>query len=113
MPKYARNWRIFNKNEFDSELKNINWDNATNPNIGTDHSFDNFYFKIEKLLDEMAPVKKLTKKEMGLKGAPWITYGLLKSMNERDSIYKKFCTEKDPNVKSALKRNILPLEIVL
>jgi len=105
MPKYARNWRIFNKNEFESELKNINWNNVTNQDIGTDQSFDNFYFKIEKLLDEMAPVKKLTKKEMGLKRAPWITYGMLQSMKERDYIYKMFCAEKNPIAKSALKNS--------
>ena len=51
----------------------------------------------------MAPVKKLTQKEIGLKKSPWITHGILKSMNQRDYLYKKFTIEKDPGLKSALK----------
>jgi len=102
-PKYARNWRIFNKNEFKSELNNINWNEITDPDIGTDLSFSRFYYKIEKLLDEMAPVKKLSHKERGLKKSPWITHGILNSMNKRDYLYKKFTLENDPGLKSALK----------
>ena len=103
IPKYARNWRIFNKNEFESELKNIDWNEIINSDIGTDRSFNSFYYKIEKLIDEMAPVKKLTKKEIGLKKSPWITYGILKSIHERDLLYKKFTMEKDPLLKSSIR----------
>ena len=102
-PKYARNWRIFNKNEFESELNSVNWSEIIDPDIGTDLSLNRFYYKIEKLIDEMAPVKKLSRKEIGLKRSPWITHGILKSMNQRDYLYKKFSLEKDPCIKSTLK----------
>ena len=46
----------------------------------------------------MAPVKKLMKKkEIGLKKSPWITYGILKSINERDLLYKKVYNGKRLN----------------
>ena len=64
--KFGRNWRIFNKNEFKNELEKSSRDNVISPHIDTNTSVSNFYFKIEKLLDEMAPVKKLTKKEIDL-----------------------------------------------
>ena len=104
-PKYARNWRLFNKNEFESELNSVNWSEIVDPDIGTDLSFNRFYYKIEKLLDEMAPVKKLTRKEAGLKRSPWITNGILKSMNHRDYLYKKFTLENDPSIKLTLKNS--------
>jgi len=103
VPKYARNWRIFNQNEFKSALCHIDWTEVTRPDIGTDISFNRFYYTIEKLLDEMAPVKKLTQKEIGLKMSPWITHGILKSMNHRDYLYKKFTSEGDPVTKTTLK----------
>ena len=68
--KFARNWRIFNKNEFKEELFKIDINPIFNPLVGTDESFDFFYEKTEKLLDEMAPLKKLSKKEIGLKQSP-------------------------------------------
>ncbi len=43
----------------------------------------------------MAPVKKLTKKEAGLKQRPWITKDILNSMSERDIFYKAFIKEKN------------------
>ena len=54
----------------------------------------NFYFKIEKLLDEMAPVKRLTKKEIGLQQSPWITPDIMSAINERNKLYKEFIEEK-------------------
>ena len=42
----------------------------------------------------MAPVKKLTKKEIGLKQRPWITLDILAAINERNKLYKEFIDEK-------------------
>ena len=92
--KFARNWRFFNKNEFKEELLKININPVFNPIISTNESFDIFYKKTEKLLDEMAPMKKLSKKEIGLKQSPWITFGLLTSMKDRDYLYKMYIKEK-------------------
>ena len=94
--KYGRNWRIFNKNEFKDELNRCSWEDVTSPNVNTDASVTNFYRKVEKLLNEMAPVKKLTRKEIGLQERPWINNILLIDMLERDKLYKDFLEEKNP-----------------
>ena len=65
----------------------------TSPHIDTNTSVSNFYFKIEKLLDEMAPVKKLTKKEIGLQQRPWITPDIFAAINERSQLYNEFIDE--------------------
>ena len=57
----------------------------------------NFYFKIEGLLDEMAPVKKLTKKEIGLQHRPWLTPDIMAAINELNKHYKEFVEEKSPD----------------
>ena len=84
--KYARNWRMFNQNEFTEELLKTNWDDIYDPSTNTNQKFKSFYEKIEKLLDEMAPVQKLTKKEVGLSNRPSITFGILASMKQRDKL---------------------------
>ena len=93
--KSLRNWRIFNKREFDDELGNIRWENIIKPESNTEVSCSLFLTKTTKLLDEMAPFRKLTRKEIELQQKPWITQGILKSMNKRDSIYKEFAIETD------------------
>ena len=69
----------------------------TAPDIDTNSSTKNFFDNVNKLLDEMAPVKKLTRKEKGLFERPWITSGILASMRTRDLLYSEFIKEKNPS----------------
>ena len=55
--------------------------------LDTNTSVSNFYFKIETLLDEMVPLKKLIKKEIGLQQRPWITPDIIAAINERNKLY--------------------------
>ena len=71
-----------------------------NERNGTEICYQSFYLKIEKLLDEMAPYCKMTKKEIRLEQRPWITQGLLISMSVRDKLYKRRALEKDEQVKN-------------
>ena len=47
----------------------------------------------------MAPVKKLTKKEIGLQQRPWITPDMLAAINERNKLYTEFIEDKSPDSK--------------
>ena len=72
-----------------------------------------FFKKIEQLLNEMAPFKTLSKKEHNLYIKPWLTSGILRSIQIRDLLHKQFLKEKDPNKKNNLfnkykrRRNII------
>ena len=100
--KYARNYRNFNNREFSEELSKVNWSDVINNNNDTNESYKLFYYKIEKLLDEMAPYRKVTKNELRLEQRPWITRGILVSMRKRDKLFKSMAREKDPNIKSEI-----------
>ena len=98
--KYSRDWRNFNKQRFAYELSKYDWINVTSPDLGTNVSTNNFFDNVNTLLDEMAPIKMLTKKEKGLMERPWITTGILASMKSRDLAYSNFTREKDPSAKT-------------
>ena len=72
-----------------------------------------FLDKINDILNVMAPIRKLTKREQKLKINPWITSGLLKSMRDRDKLYKQFTKESDQVKKNDIfsifkkKRNLI------
>ena len=99
--KYARDYRNFNKREFSEELSNIDWNyiNNNNNNIGTNRSYNLFYYKVEKILDEIAPYRKMTKNELRLEQRPRITCEILQSMRKRDNLYKSMAREKDSVLK--------------
>ena len=50
----------------------------------------------------MAPVRRLSRKEVNLLTRPWITNGILKSIQSRDQIHKLFLKEKDEDKKKEL-----------
>ena len=114
--KYGRSYKNFNQNEFENELKLINW---TELFIGktSEDCYNIFFNSIEKLLDEMAPIRRLSKKEISLLKRPWITNGLLKSMHNRDQTHSLFVKENDPETKDELfkiykrKRNLVKILI--
>ena len=98
--KYARDFQNFNKRESDEELSNLDWSDTIDERNGTEICYQSFYLKIEKLRDEMAPYRKMTKKEIRLEQRPWITQGLLISMRVQDKLYKRCALEKDEQVKN-------------
>ena len=103
---YQRNFKYFNEREFKETLNGINWDNilslnASDPNL----SMNNFYNQINILLDEVAPYKKLTKKEIKLKSKPWITIDIQHLMQKRDKLHTKYCQEPNKTKKEELYLN--------
>ena len=62
----------------------------TSPDIDSNSSTKNIFDNVNKLLDQMAPVKKLIRKEKGLIERPWITSGILASMRTRDLLHSEF-----------------------
>ena len=112
--KFGRSFENFNPNEFSNELKLINWNQILHGKSSPE-ALKIFYGVIEKLLDEMAPRKRLTKKELDSYKRPWVTFGLLKSMEERDLAFKLFAKETDTSKKDILwesfrvKRNLIKI----
>lgn len=101
--KTGRSYKHFNNDEFEKELSEINW-TLLFENKNTEQCFEIFFNKVEGILNVMAPIKTLTKKETDLYEKPWITTGLLKSMKNRDKIHKRFVKEKDVEIKNGLFR---------
>ena len=92
--KFARDFRNFNKREFEEELANCDWSDIVSGNYGTDYSYTLFYKKIKDILDLLAPYRKLTQREIKLEQMPWITRGIFVSMGIRDDLLKLRNNEK-------------------
>ena len=112
VPKFGRSYKNFRNEEFQEELGRIEWNSLFKDKTVNDQ-VKIFLDKINVILDIMAPIRKLSKRENKLKLNPWITKGLLKSMSDRDKLYKQFIKETDANKKQDLfitfkkKRNLI------
>ena len=101
--RFGRNFRNFNNNEFQEYLSKIDWD-ANFHNKNTDNCIEFLIKNIERLLDEMAPMKRLSNRDIGLKQRPWICHEILDLMKERDKYHKKYVREHNPDRKEVIFR---------
>ena len=92
---FYRDWKSFNKESFIEDLKNFNWDNLLLlENNNPDYSFELFFKKFNELLESHVPLKRFSKRQLKSVSKPWITKGIKKSIMTRDSLLKKFHSEK-------------------
>ena len=78
------------------DLQNINWNmelqlNSENINIST----EKFISKINNLINDSAPLKELSNAKQKIQTKSWITKGILKSIKNKNKLYKKMCWTKD------------------
>ena len=84
-------------------MSQTNWDeilliNENDPNM----MLNNFHQHINYLLDEFAPYKKLSKKDLKLKSKPWINNLILNEMNIRDNLLHKYSKMKNKDNVTAI-----------
>ena len=112
LPKIGRSYKNFSDRSFSEELNKIDWPHILEGK-NTDSHIEIILAKTTSILDKMAPMKKLTKREAKVKQVPWLTMGILKSISGRDALHNKFLKEKNSEKKAALfslykiKRNII------
>ena len=83
---YSHDFKNFNEVQFESELCNIDWKSA---------------FEINK---KDAPIKKLSNKDKKTMKKPWITKGILKSIEKKNRIYRKCIRTKNATKKEEHKQ---------
>ena len=64
-----------------------------------EEAFNTFYSIVDNILNVMVPTKLLNRKEIGILINPWLTKGILKSIDTRDKLYKSFITGVHPDIK--------------
>ena len=65
----------------------------------------------------MAPIKKMTRKEIGLQERPWINHDIFVAMSERNKLHKDFLLEKNHFLRQEMyviykvKRNLVTFKL--
>ena len=74
-------------------------------NKNVNRSFDHFVNTFNELLSFHAPIRRMSKQEKKLRSKPWITKGILTSINMKNRIHRKYCRTKNNNAKEELYSN--------
>ena len=86
---FKRNHSDVNINKFRQKLSDIEWQNVINNNDVND-DYTKFIEKFNILYDECIPLKKCTVNRKKDPLSPWISKGLLKSINKKNKLYKQY-----------------------
>ena len=107
-----RCFKKFNIDNFKNDLMRINLidriKDDDNPNI----SMLQLLQTLENLLDVHAPFKELTKNEQKTESKPWLTKGILKSINVKDKLYKKYLKHKPGLNKENIFQSCIEIKLV-
>lgn len=88
---------------FTEKLQNATWQNlATDSDVN--NAFDNFNSTFETLYNSSFPVQTVKVKLYYNQYKPWITKGILKSIQHKNKLYKKSLMENTPESKTNYKK---------
>ena len=80
----------------------VDWDSLINNDKDVNLSFNNFLKRINAILDNHAPLRKVTQKKLRLRSKPWTTLGLQKSISIKNSLFAKFIKSNYINQKNEM-----------
>ena len=85
----------FNPQKFIVDIKGLDLSNTLKQHNNVNHSYDVFHDLFIKVINNHAPVKTLSKKEIKMQKKPWISNGILKSITKRNKYYSNFMRTND------------------
>ena len=91
-PKY-RDFSSFSQDMFLHDLNQITWDSTYDVN-DVDKLFSSFFSKVNRVINEHAPLKTASRKKVKQLLKPWITKGILKSVHLKNQFFCSGKTEK-------------------
>ena len=77
--RIVRDFKSFNQENYIKDISNINLDEVKDVD-DVNVIYNNFHDKLIKIIDNHAPYKVLSRKELRWKRKPWLTPGIQKSI---------------------------------
>lgn len=94
---FRRNFKNFDPIQFTQEINNMDW--TINADDDVNDATQTLLTVTEQLLDQHAPLTRLSNKLLKQRQKPWIDQSILTTIKNKDTIYKKSISEKNPTLK--------------
>ena len=85
----------FDSKKLAREIDDFNLDDKIKNYSEISEKYDLFHKNIIEVINNNAPIREQTKREMKRKKKPWITKGILKSIKTKNILLKQFLRNKD------------------
>ena len=97
---YERDWSKFVQQNFVLDYFDKDWSDVLQlDQQDVNLSINSFLDKMNSILDEHGPLKRVNKYKLKFKSKPWIIPAIQKSISVKNNLIKKFIISKDPQAK--------------
>ena len=93
--KYFRDYSKFNKDLYLDDIKLIDWHEILNPEKNLNEKVQEAINTLNKIVDKHAPIKLASQSKQRQLNKPWLTKGILKSVNRKQKMYRTYFLSKD------------------
>ena len=94
---FERDWSKFDQEYFILDYFSFDWDVALKlDEHNVNYSTESFLNKINSLLSNYAPLKKISKYKLKFRSKPWIKTGLQKPISVKNKFQSNFIKMKNP-----------------
>ena len=108
---YERDWYKFDRENFILDYLSFHWEDLLKLNeLNADNPTTMHLDKINMLLGNYAPLKRIDKYKVKFTSKPWITLGLQKSISVKNKLLKKLINKKGPILKEEFHINYKNIE---
>ena len=81
---------LYTKKKLINDFLTLNLGEKLEPTKDINQKYKLFHKNLVEVIDQNAPLKPMTKKEVKRQKKPWITKGILTSIGEKNKLLKKF-----------------------
>ena len=95
VPKFKHNFKKFTQEKFILDVLEVDWDKEIDvQKNGVNKFTEKLTHILNKIILKHAPLTKISKNKTN-KNKPWISKGIITSMNRRDNLHRKYINEKN------------------
>ena len=99
-----RDYSKLNASDLINDVNVVDWQNIMSGSADCDSMFQTFHQTLVQIIDEHAPLRKLSKRELKLKRKPWITNAIRKSIQIKDKLLKTYLKTKSQEIYTKYKK---------
>ena len=101
---YQHDYATFNQENFICDFNATSLEYLNDSTLDVNDKFNRFLASLNDLVNEHAPLKKLTKKDIKFRDKPWINNEIKKMMRIRDKVLSKLKKRNDDATKALYKK---------
>lgn len=100
---FHRDFSKLNEESLLNDFRSIDWNDTFSECNNINEIFDSFYTETMRIINHHVPMKQLSRKEVRFKLKPWLTPGLIRSIQTKNRLFRHYIRTRSENAHERFK----------